>query len=159
MGLFGKTRSREQAEDPHASSDDEHEGPPPYPHESSVSDSKASLASSDGKDDHIYDQLEEVDASSVWLDAFKADKQGTSIVRRGTQDVWYTFTVDKRWTNPTLHMFRGSVPQNVEERSSAMLPFASVKYSTIWLRDSPDQVEATKYKRKEIIKMPKWYGM
>lgn len=164
MGLFGKAPSREPAEETHSSSDEEDELPPPYPYGqaaggSSVNDSKASIASSDGKNDHIYDLLEEVDANSVWLDALKTDQHGSSIVRRGTQDVLYTLTAEKRWTKPTTHMFRGSVPQLAEERSPTMLPFASIGYSTIRLRESPDQVEATKFKRKEIVKMPKWYGM
>lgn len=161
MGLFGKTRSREPAENRQSSSDEE-DAPLPYPYghdASNINDSKASLASSDGKNDHIDATLEELDTDALWLDALKADKQGSTIVRRDTQDILYTFIVEKRWTNPTLHMFHGSVPHDPEQRPATTLPFASMKYSTILLRDSPSQVEATKYKRRDIVKMPKWYGI
>lgn len=155
MGLFGKSRAKDETDS--ASSDED--APPAYAHEDSEyaapSDSKAALLDEDDddKDDVVV-------PGAVWLDAVKADKHGTSIVRReAPNDILYTFTLEKRWTNPTVHMFHGSVQQDPEQRPAHILPFASLKSSSILLRDAPDQVEATKYKTKKLIRLNKWYGM
>ena len=165
MTLFGKTRAQEEPEDSHSASSGD-ENPPPYvigdAAGQGINDSKASIASSDDDKGHHDYSLEELDPEAVWLDVVKAEKHGSQIIDRKSHTILYTLSKEKRFTNPTRHLFRGSVPQDPEQRPANVLPYATVQSSgrTILLRDNnTGQAEPTKYKRKDLFKMPKWYGM
>lgn len=176
MGLLSRIRSKDKADEdaeeaarqPDSNdSDSGEEGAPPPPYSDGqalqASDSKASLADDDSKQDAIYDSLEELDPQSVWLDVRKADKGGSSIVRRGSDDVLYTFVMDRRWSYGNVLMFKGYVPQNSDERtashSSPPQPFVTLKQRSILLRESTDpQIEPVKYKNRQFLRPRKWYG-
>lgn len=162
MTLFGKSRVQEELpdEDSHSVASRE-KGPPPYVYGDAAgqgaSDSKASLASSDDvKGAWVDDSLEELDPEAVWLDAVKHKHGCTSVVRRGSDDVVYTATKDRRWLSSTLHLFHGSVPHDPEQRPASALPYATLKSSSIFLRETSDQIEPTEYKSRQVIRAAKW---
>lgn len=161
MGLLSKLRSRDEQD---ADTSDEEEAPPPYVYGEGqaihASDSKASLASSASKEDDLNDATEELNPYAVYLDCRKLDKGGTSIVTHDTGKVVYTLVKEKRFTRGIVHMYKGDVPNDADQRAaSPALAYATVKMSSILLREDEDQVEPVKYKNKEFIRAGKWYGM
>lgn len=125
--------------------------------------SKTSLYSGKEGSDDGKDMPDELDTASVWLDNIKDDNHGSKIIRRGTDDVLYTFARAHRWTRPTIDIFHGEASQDKEERDDDCIPFASIKSGCsgqIRLRYQPDDgTEPVDLKRKEFLKARKWWGM
>jgi hypothetical protein len=135
-------------------SDAESEAPPPYKHNGS-----AANAVIDEKEAYATDLPDVLDVGSIWVDLIKREKRGTSVIRHDTNEVYYTFCVEKRWTNPTTHFYRGHISQEPSEKDSAHQPYCIMKMRHLLFRDTNDQIEPAKMKNREFLRYnTKWFG-